>query len=82
MVLRYDLVDSETEMQRVRCPVCVIVSVTYFTAGMLALFYTALRVRISDVFSQMWTESSIEAASLTAPKPGRIQVDAVDVFES
>ena len=55
-----------------------IASFRYRTTGMITFRRYALR--ISEAFNDMLTERSMEAASLTAPSPGRIQVDAVDGF--
>lgn len=79
MVPQYDLRDSESKVQRVRClGVFRIVSLDIALLGWLSFLDTALRS--TNVLTEMWTESSMEIASLTVPRLGRIEVDAVDGF--
>ena len=66
VVLQYDLLDSETEVKRVRCPVCLwnFVSFRCCTTELFPFLDTALL--IPEVFNEMQTESWMEAAFLTA----------------
>ena len=50
--------------------------IRYCTTGGCFLF----EILRTEVFNEMQTEESIEAVSLTAPRPGRMQVDQMHVI--